>query len=274
MSSIVKEGKHYKISFYWNDRKYRRSLKVSSKVKAKELQLEYDQLLAKGIFPDVEFKKQEIEIKTLQQLKDEFLNFLYKRTKEYSDKTIKAYEFNLNKLMEIAGDIEMERFTKSMIEKDLLPYLYSKYSKSTVIHFITHFRAIFGKAVDWNVIQKNPFSKMVPRADKKKPRYFKRAEIEKFEEYFTQDDIPIWQYDLVCFGVNTGFRKFELYNLTWINVDLKNQLMRVPGKGNKERIVPLNEQAMKILENREINIRKVFNEVNNIDSIGSAWQRI
>ena len=56
--------------------------------------------------------------------------------------------------------------------------------------------------------------------------------------------------------------------------DLFIQSRSFSGKGNKERVVPLKNQSLKIIRNRNLHIKKVFPEVNNIDTIGTAWQRM
>ena len=46
----------------------------------------------------------------------------------------------------------------------------------------------------------------------------------------------------------TGLRVSELINLTEINIDFDNKILRCYGKGNKERIVPIADEAIKYLK--------------------------
>ena len=47
---------------------------------------------------------------------------------------------------------------------------------------------------------------------------------------------------------STGIRVSELVNLNFGQIDFDNQLIKVTGKGNKQRIIPFGETARKTLE--------------------------
>jgi integrase/recombinase XerD len=56
----------------------------------------------------------------------------------------------------------------------------------------------------------------------------------------------------------TGLRVSELVNLTLDQVSLRQGVVRITGKGNKERLVPVGEEAMSWLENYLTDIRKTI----------------
>jgi integrase len=164
------------------------------------------------------------------------------------------------------------------VEKHILTHLFLNYKYNYVRHLMISFRTFFSRAVEWKMIKSNPFSKKVPKAEKKSPRYLRQDEIERMREYFCQDFLPSWQNRLVFLTINTGLRKSEVFNLTWEHVDLVNEQMIFPGKGSKERVVPLNNHALAILNElakekvKHIN-RRVFYEINSPDSINTAWRK-
>ena len=45
----------------------------------------------------------------------------------------------------------------------------------------------------------------------------------------------------------TGLRRSELVSLTWEQVDLVNETIRIAGKGKKERILPLHPHLKPLL---------------------------
>lgn len=54
-------------------------------------------------------------------------------------------------------------------------------------------------------------------------------------------------YTMICLIIDTGIRIDEALTLTKRNVDLVNLLVRVTGKGNKERVVPISLECRRIL---------------------------
>ena len=62
---------------------------------------------------------------------------------------------------------------------------------------------------------------------------------------------------------SSGLRISELINLELANIDLDSCLIRVMGKGRKERIIPLGDYAIDALKNYIENYRSILNKKNN-----------
>lgn len=213
MSYIRKIGKNYAMQIRWQGKTRQFSLRVSDKKNAEKLQKRIDYEIAMGIFNPERFHSKRNETVTLSHLKEKFLRFLDDRKNQYSPQSIKAYKYNLGMLEKILGEIELIKITPELVERDILTYLFGNYRKATVRHCMTHFRAIFSKAMDWQLITSNPFSGKVPKAERKKPWYLRQDEIETLRDYFAKPEIPKWQDDLVFLVLNTGLRKSEIFNL-------------------------------------------------------------
>ena len=89
----------------------------------------------------------------------------------------------------------------------------------------------------------------------KNPRFYKKIpDVLSIEEVDNLLDIPLrTNYDyrnkaMVEFIYATGLRVSELVNLEINNIDLDEGIVRCFGKGNKERIVPIGEVALKYLK--------------------------
>ncbi len=64
----------------------------------------------------------------------------------------------------------------------------------------------------------------------------------------------------------TGLRVSELVGLTMSDISLRQGVLRVIGKGNKERLVPLGEEAVMWVEN----YLRIWSPV----ATGMAWRRM
>jgi len=277
MSYLRKIGKNYVIQFRWEGKTIQRSLGTSNRKDAMGIRAAIDSELWRNNFPTI-FKTEEKNAYTIHDLRDKLYKYWKEREKLFSPGTIETYKYNYQVLQDMLGDMKLHRITDQYVDNQILPLLLSNHKKSMVRHHMVHFRAFFSKAVDWQMIEKNPFSRKVPKLEKKQPRYLKAEELALMSEYFSKDSLPRWQYEIVFLAVNTGLRKSEICRLNWRHVDLINEQLIFPGKGNKERLVPLNDTALSILQKRNqskiknINGR-VFQEISSTSTLDSAWQR-
>jgi len=125
-------------------------------------------------------------------------------------------------------------------------------SKATTNRYLQLLRGLFYKAIDWEVYDKsNPVKKV--KFFKENPRVLVLSDnqvrrILRVSKEISQDFRSPCQklfYELLGFLLNTGLRKGELLNLKW--KDLKGNEITIKGKGDKVRVIPLNEIAMDIV---------------------------
>ena len=74
----------------------------------------------------------------------------------------------------------------------------------------------------------------------------------------------------------TGLRISEVISLEFKNIDYDECIIRVMGKGSKERIVPVNDYAIKYLKEYINNYRPelVKNEINNYIFLKQSWSYV
>lgn len=63
---------------------------------------------------------------------------------------------------------------------------------------------------------------------------------------------------------NTGMRLSELVNLKEMHIDASNKTLKVLGKGNKERIIPVSGGAITQIKNYQAEKRKIFKEFDEV----------
>lgn len=161
----------------------------------------------------------------------------------------------LNTLMpEVASNVSLFK-TQYFIE--LIDYVKDKYcwSPVTINRMRQMISSLFIFAIKREYIIKNPISdtKNIPVPEKDKPPYFKKDDLSKIWE--TVD--PFWM-PFLRFDYYTGLRKGELINLTWDRVNLNSNIKTIKviahddwiPKTGRSRLVPLNKNAVQIINNQ------------------------
>ena len=89
-----------------------------------------------------------------------------------------------------------------------------------------------------------PEASLAPRRPRRLPDSPKRAEVEKALEALDGDGaLALRNRALVELLYSAGLRSREAVDLDLADVDFEQELVRVRGKGGKERVVPLGEEA-------------------------------
>ncbi|MEM1504392.1 tyrosine-type recombinase/integrase [Domibacillus sp. 8LH] len=80
-----------------------------------------------------------------------------------------------------------------------------------------------------------------PKSDKNLPVYMSLEELKKLFRFLEKDERPLAYRNNLLFKLlaTSGMRRQELVDLTWEQVNLDNQTIRVFGKGKKERLLPM-----------------------------------
>lgn len=85
-----------------------------------------------------------------------------------------------------------------------------------------------------------------PKIGKRRPTYMQMDEAKTFIESIQHRKYAVRDYCMMMFLLNTGMRVSELCSLNMNSI--KNRQLKIIGKGNKERIVYLNDACMHALE--------------------------
>ncbi len=120
----------------------------------------------------------------------------------------------------------------------------------TVAKVATALRSFLGFLVIEGVIPENPARGLqVPRMIKRLPRVLSVGQVEHLLDSCRTDAVGVRDRALFETMYSCGLRESEAIGLTMRTLDLGKTYVRVVGKGDKERIVPLGERARVALEN-------------------------
>ena len=121
-------------------------------------------------------------------------------------------------------------------------------SGHTINTYMRSIRAFWSWLVQEEIITFNPFSKLrIPNPPKKVIDTFSLYQIESLLGVISGSAEGHRDVVIVLTLLDTGLRVNELINLRMENVWLEEGLIKVLGKGNKERLVPIGRQIRKLL---------------------------
>jgi len=175
---------------------------------------------------------------------NKYLDYL-KYERKLSNNTILSYENDLKDLYSF--------FKEDIIKisyKDLIKYIntLSNLNPRSIAHHITVINSFYSFLVLNEDIKINPAENVsVPKLPKKLPEFLTVDEINKLLDIELTDEYSYRNKAMLETLYATGLRISELINLRFSNIDLNNNIIRVMGKGSKERMVPLNDIATKYL---------------------------
>jgi tyrosine recombinase XerC len=177
-----------------------------------------------------------------------FINYL-DIEKNASIHTIKNYEIDLKSFSDFVKDKPLDKITHLTLRGYLAHLKKEGYKKSSIARKLASLRSFFKFAVREGYIDSNPaLSLSTPKQEKKLPEFLSVNEIIKLIEAPNQKDKNGLRDRAILETLySTGIRVGELVGLNIENVDFIGGVIKVAGKGRKERIVPIGDQALKAI---------------------------
>ena len=193
----------------------------------------------------------------------DFLSYLEVEA-NYSKNTINSYENDLNKFEEYYKNKDLLKITSKDIEKYIQTL--SDLAPTTVSHNISSLKTFYSYFLKQGRISNNPTDGIKsPKLGIHLPTYLTIDEVNKLLDIEVTDAFSSRNKAILELMYATGLRISEVISLEFKNIDYDECIIRVMGKGSKERIVPVNDYAIKYLKEYINNYRPelVKNEINN-----------
>ena len=168
----------------------------------------------------------------------DFLDYL-RIERKMSNNTVESYMYTLNKLeKEFKKDLILS--SKSDLKNILIDNKKSEKAKS-LNHEITIIRQFFAYYNKESVVKDIDLLKL----EKALPKYLTKEEVERLLNIPLITPLDYRNKAMLELIYATGLRVSELVNLKVNDIDFEMCTLRVLGKGNKERIVPIGSVALK-----------------------------
>lgn len=163
----------------------------------------------------------------------------------YSKNTINTYQNNLSIL---SNNINKELL--KLNSKDIEHFISSlNLESSSISNYLSSFKTFYNYYIKIGMLKENPVLLIdSPKLKKHLPTYLTIDEIDKLLNIEIKDAFSARNKSLLELLYATGLRISELVNLEFKNIDLNDCIVRIMGKGSKERIVPINDTAIKYLK--------------------------
>ncbi len=174
-----------------------------------------------------------------------------------SEHTITSYQNDLNSFLSFLAeetrkpedDIRIDEVNRLLIRLWLGELTEQGYAKSSLARKVAAIRSFFKFCFKRGHIDKNPTHLLVvPKKDKRLPKTVNEEDLQRMMD-LVEDEHPSGRQHKAILELfySTGIRLSELVTLNLDQVNPDQKQIKVLGKGNKQRIVPIGGQALKAI---------------------------
>lgn len=189
----------------------------------------------------------------MENLVQRFLNSLRGR-RNASEHTLRAYAADLREFLAFwsrQGAADAAGLNRHRARAFLAELSGRGLRRSSVLRKLSALRSFCRWLLDERVLERDPFLNLpLPKKERRLPRFLTESEAESLLEAAPKDG-PAWLglRDLALLELlySSGLRRSELAGLNAGDLDFLGGVVRVFGKGSRERIVPVGEPALKAL---------------------------
>ena len=187
----------------------------------------------------------------------------YLRSSNFSDLTFKAYMTDLDKFFSFAcaetgkdcASLALEDVDALLIRSYIQRLMARKMSKKSVARKLSSIRSFFRFAARENLVASSPAHTVkAPKQSRRLPRFLYYEHIDKLlrgtgpKRGSAPSAAELRERVIIEMLYGSGLRVSELVDLNVDCLDLENKLVRVFGKGRKERIVPITDFAVQAVQ--------------------------
>ena len=196
---------------------------------------------------------------------EEYELFL-KTEKKLGNNTIESYLLDLMSFLKwFNGDV------RTTTKEDILNYisfLRENLNEKSINRHISSLKSFYLYLLDMNYIKVNPLEDIsILKVKKSLPKYLSIEEVDKLLNIKLNTAFDYRNKAMLEVIYGTGLRVSELVKLEYSNIDFENSIIRVKGKGKKDRIVPLGEIASYYLKTYINDYRSKLLNKNNYNEI-------
>lgn len=199
-----------------------------------------------------------------------FLDYL-KFQKRYSRHTVISYQNDLTSFFDFLfgqfGEMQLNEITATFIRSWLAGLKEQGMESRSINRKISALKSYFKFQLKEGKITISPMATIIsPKSKKRLPQYVDEKGTETLFKYVAFDDNWKGRTENLIMQLfyNTGMRQAELVSLKESQVDPGNRQIKVLGKGNKERVIPVSrellDQMMQYLQDKRKDVENFDSE--------------
>ncbi len=185
---------------------------------------------------------------------EKFLNYL-KFEKRFSNNTLISYKTDINQFSDFIQEhfncTNPENTDYQIVRKWIIHLIDNKITNRSVNRKLSTLRKFYKYLLIEKLIESNPLDKISsPRISKRLPSFVEEKQMDiLLDEIEFGDDFKGQRNKLIIeMFYFTGMRLSELINLLNNDIDFHTNAIKVIGKGNKERMIPISKEFNKKLQ--------------------------
>ncbi|GGG95807.1 tyrosine-type recombinase/integrase [Pedobacter zeae] len=201
-------------------------------------------------------------------LLESFITYLT-HEKRYSQHTVTSYQTDLDQFEEFlkASGLDFSEVKHTHLRSYLVELMEEGHSENTVNRKISALRSFYKFLHRSGKIDQNPSALIkAPKIPKRLPVFVEAQKMDHLLDsahYFDESFPSVRDHLVIELLFGTGMRLTELLQLKDSDIDVYSGTIKVLGKRNKERIIPVNKQLINQVNNY-IELKKIQNFNNNL----------
>lgn len=171
----------------------------------------------------------------------------------YSEHTVSNYRRDLKQFLDFSKDEWGDTVSSLMKKEPIRIFLYTLHDEGMKPRTIARKRASLLSLSKYlllqNQISVNPLTTIVsPKADKPIPTFYSEKQTEELSRHIPKTPKELRDRTIVEILYGTGIRLAELHGLNVGDISQNDFTIKVLGKGNKERVVPITQFALTLIQ--------------------------
>ncbi|MFO7655692.1 MAG: tyrosine-type recombinase/integrase [Bacteroidales bacterium] len=197
-----------------------------------------------------------------------FLQYL-KNQKRYSSHTLRAYSDDLGQYFDFINhqtqNCDFLAAGHKLIRQWIAHLMDNSFSARSVRRKISALQSFYKYLLKEGIVKNNPVKRVtIPKTEKRLPAFISAEKMDMLldHEHFGDDFKGLRNRLILDMFYQTGIRLNELINLKISNTDLDNRQIKVLGKRNKERIIPITTNLEKLINTYNLERDKIDQDGN------------